>query len=58
MSGCGPGTPAHRVIAAGGRIGGYGGHEHMKRSLLMAEGVAFRGLRVDLDQHQWKPRRP
>jgi len=30
----------------------------MKRSLLMAEGVAFRGLRVDLDQHQWKPRRP
>lgn len=58
MSGCGPDVPAHRVIAAGGRLGGYGGREHFKRSLLAAEGIAFRGQRVDLDQHQWRPRRP
>lgn len=57
MSGCSPDVPAHRVIAAGGRLGGYGGREHFKRSLLIAEGVQFRGLRVDLDQHQWRPRR-
>lgn len=56
MSGCGPGVPAHRVIAAGGRLGGYGGHEHLKRSLLMAEGVAFRGRRVDIGAHQWRAR--
>jgi methylated-DNA-[protein]-cysteine S-methyltransferase len=41
-----PDVPAHRVIAAGGRLGGYGGHEHLKRSLLLAEGVTFRGARV------------
>ena len=57
MSGCGPDTPAHRVIAAGGRLGGYGGREHFKRALLIAEGVQFKGQRVDLEQHQWRPRR-
>ena len=31
--------PCHRVIAAGGRLGGYGGDELLKRSLLMAEGI-------------------
>ena len=41
-----PAVPAHRVIAAGGRLGGYGGHEQLKRSLLLAEGVTFRGARV------------
>ncbi len=41
-----PDVPAHRVIAAGGRLGGYGGQEHLKRSLLQAEGVTFRGARV------------
>ena len=35
MRGCGrPDVPCHRVIAAGGRLGGYGGHEALKRSLL------------------------
>ena len=57
MSGCGPDVPAHRVIAAGGRLGGYGGREHLKRALLIAEGVAFRGQRVLLEHHQWNPRR-
>jgi O-6-methylguanine DNA methyltransferase len=39
-------VPCHRVIAAGGRIGGYGGNESMKRALLMAEGVLFSGSRI------------
>ena len=47
MRGCGrPDVPCHRVIAAGGQLGGYGGNEALKRALLVAEGVAFRGKRV------------
>ena len=41
-------VPCHRVIAAGGRLGGYGGNEALKRALLVAEGVAVRGSRVHL----------
>ena len=41
-------VPCHRVIAAGGRLGGYGGNEMLKRALLVAEGVAVRGARVQL----------
>lgn len=41
-----PGVPCHRVIAAGGRLGGYGGSEGMKRALLGAEGVIVAGARV------------
>ena len=41
-----PDVPCHRVVAAGGRLGGYGGREAMKRSLLAAEGVPMRGSRV------------
>jgi len=36
-------VPCHRILAAGGRIGGYGGgREHLpiKRQLLAIEGVA------------------
>ena len=47
MKGCrAPGVPCHRVIAAGGRLGGYGGSEGMKRALLGAEGVIVSGARV------------
>jgi len=47
MKGCrAPGVPCHRVIAAGGRLGGYGGSEGMKRALLAAEGVTVAGTRV------------
>jgi methylated-DNA-[protein]-cysteine S-methyltransferase len=42
----GPDVPCHRVIAAGGRLGGYGGSEVLKRQLLMSEGVVFHGNRV------------
>jgi len=59
MRGCGrPDVPCHRVIAAGGRLGGYGGSEFLKRSLLVAEGVIVAGGRVrDLDRVRWQPRR-
>lgn len=39
-------VPAHRVIAAGGKLGGFGGNEQLKRSLLRAEGVSMRGTGV------------
>lgn len=50
-------VPCHRVIAAGGRLGGYGGSEALKRALLAAEGVAVSGARVrELDRVTWNPR--
>ena len=53
-----PDVPCHRVIAAGGRLGGYGGSEHLKRSLLIAEGIIVSGRRIrELDKVRWKPRR-
>ena len=54
-----PDVPCHRVIAAGGQLGGYGGSEGLKRSLLAAEGVIVRGKRVlDVDRIRVKkPRR-
>ena len=41
-----PGLPYHRVIAAGGRLGGYGGNLGLKRALLVAEGLIVTGGRV------------
>jgi O-6-methylguanine DNA methyltransferase len=47
MRGCNrPDVPCHRVIAAGGRLGGYGGRETLKRALLVAEGVIVSSGRV------------
>jgi O-6-methylguanine DNA methyltransferase len=34
-----PATPCHRVIGAGGALGGYGGNLQLKRELLRAEGI-------------------
>ena len=52
------GVPAHRVIAAGGRIGGYGGHEALKRALLRAEGITVVGSRIrHVDAVRWTPAR-
>jgi len=55
MKGCRvPGVPCHRVIAAGGRLGGYGGSEGLKRALLAAEGVAVSGRRIrDFDRKRF-----
>ena len=41
-----PGVPYHRVIAAGGRAGGYGGNEALKHDLLRREGLTVIGGRV------------
>ena len=41
-----PDLPYHRVIAAGGALGGYGGNIALKRSLLVAEGLVVSGRRV------------
>ena len=55
MKGCRvAGVPCHRVVAAGGRLGGYGGSEGLKRALLVAEGVAVSGSRVrDFDRKRF-----
>jgi O-6-methylguanine DNA methyltransferase len=57
MRGCDrPDVPCHRVIAAGGRLGGYGGSETLKRSLLLAEGIPVVGGRIrDLKRIRWRP---
>ena len=39
-------VPCHRVVAAGGRLGGYGGQEVLKRALLVAEGIAVVGRAI------------
>jgi O-6-methylguanine DNA methyltransferase len=50
-------VPCHRVIAAAGRLGGYGGNLELKRSLLRAEGVLVSGNRIrDFNTRRWQPR--
>jgi methylated-DNA-protein-cysteine methyltransferase related protein len=52
-----PGVPYHRVIGAGGRLGGYGGQLHLKRALLAAEGLSVTAVRVrDFDAVRWRGR--
>jgi O-6-methylguanine DNA methyltransferase len=47
MRGCDdPSVPCHRVIAAGGALGGFGPDPHVKKQRLAAEGVTFSGRRV------------
>ena len=49
-----PGLPYHRVIAAGGALGGYGGNSALKRSLLVAEGLTVSGRRVrNFERVRW-----
>ena len=49
-----PGLPYHRVIAAQGRIGGFGRSPQLKRVLLSAEGHTFRGARLrDFRKRRW-----
>jgi methylated-DNA-[protein]-cysteine S-methyltransferase len=38
--------PCHRVVAADGGLGGFGGGLEMKRALLALEGVQINGRRV------------
>jgi O-6-methylguanine DNA methyltransferase len=57
MRNCGePGVPCHRVIAAGGLLGGYGGNLQLKRELLRAEGVEVGMGRVrGFERARWRP---
>lgn len=49
-----PGLPCHRVIAAGGRLGGYGGQEGLKQALLRQEGVTVSKGRVrEFQARRW-----
>jgi methylated-DNA-[protein]-cysteine S-methyltransferase len=53
-----PATPCHRVIAAGGGLGGYGGNLQLKRELLRAEGLEVGMSRVrNFATARWQPRR-
>ena len=52
----GKGLPWHRVVGAGGRIALPGDQGQEQRLRLEIEGVAFRGGRVRMDRHRWKPR--
>ncbi len=53
-----PGVPCHRVVAAGGRIGGCGGNLELKRQLLRAEGLTVVGMRIrNAGRHWWPARR-
>jgi methylated-DNA-protein-cysteine methyltransferase-like protein len=49
-----PGLPYHRVIAANGRLGGYGANPQLKTALLTAEGIAVRRGRIlDFRRVRW-----
>lgn len=52
-----PRTPCHRVVAADGHLTGYSAGDGLatKKVLLLREGVAFNGAKVDLTQSQWQP---
>jgi len=51
-----PGVPCHRVIGAGGALGGYGGHLQVKRELLRAEGLEVGVARVRrFADVRWRP---
>jgi alkylated DNA nucleotide flippase Atl1 len=50
-------VPCHRVIAAGGKLGGYSGREALKRALLTAEGIVVSGAGVrEFARLRWHPR--
>ena len=51
-----PGVPYHRVIGAGGSLGGYGGNLQMKRELLRAEGIEVGTGRIrSFERLRWRP---
>jgi alkylated DNA nucleotide flippase Atl1 len=53
MAQFGGSVPWHRVVNAAGRT--PPGHESAARRALTAEGVNFRGERVDMARHAWFP---
>ena len=52
------GVPCHRVIAAGGKLGGFGGSLQLKRELLRAEGILVTGSRIkNFSTRRWSRRK-
>ena len=52
------GVPCHRVIGSGGKLGGFGRDLHLKRDLLLAEGVIVsRGVVRNFQNIRWKSHR-
>jgi methylated-DNA-[protein]-cysteine S-methyltransferase len=50
-----PGLPYHRVVAAGGRLGGFGRMPQLKAELLAAEGIVVRRGRIaSFTQRRWQ----
>ena len=56
MRGCSDASvPCHRVIGAGGKLGGFGKDLNLKRALLLAEGVIVsRGTVRKFSDVRWK----
>ena len=53
-----PSVPCHRVIAAGGKLGGYGRDLYAKRALLLQERIVVSGGRVrNFAELRWRGRR-
>lgn len=52
-----PGVPCHRVVNHAGMLSGavHFGTPTLMRELLEAEGVRFKGERVDMKRHFWQP---
>jgi len=54
-----PGLPYHRVVAAGGRLGGFGRNPHVKAALLVGEGHTLRrGRIIDFEKKRWRKKTP
>lgn len=51
-----PEVPCHRVVAADGSLNGYFGLQKLskKKEMLLAEGVCFKGEKVDLSKSLWQ----
>ena len=48
-------VPCHRVIGADGRLGGYGRELHVKRALLIAEGIVVSHTTIkNFDAVRWQ----
>jgi O-6-methylguanine DNA methyltransferase len=51
-------VPCHRVVAAAGKLGGYGGNLELKRALLRAEGLQVSGSTIrQFRAKKWPPDR-
>ena len=51
------GLPWQRVLGAGGAIKLAGDNAIEQRLRLESEGVRFRGRKVDMKAHEWRPKR-